>query len=114
MTRIPHTLALAFLCAILAACQTLNVPAPTTFNQKATAAYNALDAAVQTAGTLLQSGKITPDDAQQTHDQIMQIKNGVDIAVQVHANDPAAGEDRLATAITALTALQAYLARKQQ
>lgn len=114
MIRIPHAIALSFLCVILAACQTLNVPAPTTFNQKATAAYNALDAAVQTTGTLLQSGKITPNDAQQAHDQISQIKSGVDIAVQVHTNDPQAGEDRLATAITALTALQAYLAGRQQ
>ena len=112
--RVPHTIALAFLCALLAACQTLNVPAPTTFNQKATAAYNALDAAVQTTATLLQSRKITPDDAQQVHDQIAQIKSGVDIAVQVHANDSQAGDDRLATAITALTALQAYLAGRQQ
>ena len=114
MTRIPHTLALAFLCVILAACQTLSVPAPTTFNQKALAAYNALDAATQTTLTLAQSGKLSRDDAQQAHDQIAQVKNGVDIAVQVHVNDPQAGEDRLATAITALTALQAYLAGRQQ
>lgn len=112
--RIRNYTAFAFLCVILAACQTLNVPAPQTFNQKVVAAYNTLDAAAQSTATLLQAGKITKDDAQQAHDQIAQIQQAVDAAQLIHGTDPQAGEDKLATAITALTVLQGYLARRQQ
>lgn len=99
---------------ILAACQTLDVPTPTTFNQKALAAYNALSAARQTTSTLLSAGKLTPADAQNVKDQLVNLKSAIDIASQIYASDPQAGTDRLATAITGLTALQGYLVGRQK
>jgi hypothetical protein len=103
-----------FILLLLAACQTLNVPAPTTFNQKALAAYSALDAATQSTATLAVAGKLSKGDAQNVKDQIVNLKAGVDIATQIHENDPAAGDDRLAMAISGLTALQAYLAGRKR
>jgi hypothetical protein len=101
------------LLVLLTACATLNVPAPATFNQKALATYTALSAATQNAETLFDAGKLSKSDAQNVKDQLVNLKTGVDIATEVHTNDPAAGDDRLAATITALTALQSYLAGRK-
>jgi hypothetical protein len=101
--------ALIAMLLMLSACATLNVPAPQTFNQKALAAYKGVDTAVQFGTTLLSAGKISEKDAQQVHDQAVNLKLGIEIAEQVHATNPAAGEDKLAATITSLTALQGYL-----
>lgn len=108
--RISAFVALIFL---ITACATLDVPVPQTFNQRVLAAYNTADAIVQSMATLLQAGKIKPADAQQVHDQVVNLKTGIDIAQQVHASDPSAGEDKLATTVAALTALQSYLAGRK-
>jgi hypothetical protein len=101
--------ALTFLLILLSACASLNIPAPTTFNQKALAAINSVDTIVQSTTTLLAAGKISKADAQQVHDQAVNLKTGIELAEQVHATNPDAGDDKLAATITALTALQGYL-----
>lgn len=96
-------------CLLLTACASLGVPSPQTFNQKELAAINTVDAVVQSATTLLAAGKISKADAQQVHDQAVNLKTGIDIAEQIHTNNPAAGDDKLAATIAGLTALQGYL-----
>lgn len=104
-----RTYLLPLLLLLLASCATLNVPAPGSFNQKALAAYNSVDAVVQSATTLYSAGKISKEDAQQVHDQAVNLKSGLEIAEQVHATNPTAGDDKLAATISGLTALQGYL-----
>lgn len=99
---------------LVSACATLNVPAPQTFNQKALAAYNSVDAVVQSTTTLLASGKISAADAQQVHDQAVNLKTGIELAEQIHATNPTAGDDKLAATIMALTALQGYLTAREK
>lgn len=102
-----------FVLVLLTACATLNVPAPSTFNQKVYAAYKSEDAAVQTVTTLYSAGKISKEQAQKFHDRAVELKDGIGIADRVHTSDPTAGDDKLAAAIAALTALQSELqARK--
>jgi hypothetical protein len=111
--KVPYAPFYGFLLILLSACTTLNVPAADTFNKKSLAAYTALSAATQSASTLFDAGKLSKDDAQNVKDQLVNLKAGVDIATQVHSTNPAAGEDRLAATITALTALQNYLAGRR-
>lgn len=106
-------LPLSLLVLLVSACATLGVPSPQTFNQKVLAGYSSVDAVVQTTSTLLSAGKIKPNDAQNVHDQAVNIKAGLEIAEQVHSTNPAAGDDKLSATISVLTALQSYLqARK--
>lgn len=102
------------LLVLLTACATFNVPAPTTWNQRVLAAYNLEDSVVQSVQTLAVAGKISKGDAQKFHDQAVELKNGIDLADQMHSGNPAQGEDALATTITALQALQAELQKRQK
>lgn len=69
---------------------------------------------MQTATTLLAADRISARDAQQIHDQAVNLKSGLEIAEQVHATNPAAGDDKLSATITALTALQGYLQAREK
>lgn len=104
----------AALLVMLSACATLNVPAPTTWNQRVLAAYNSGSAATQSVQTLLTAGKISKEDAQKFHDQAIELKNAVELADKIHGDDPTKGEDALATAIAALQALQLELQKRQK
>lgn len=104
---------LPVLLLILSACQTLGVPQAQTFNQKVLAAYSSVDGAVQLVTTLYAAGKISTEDAQKAHDRAVNLKDAIQLAEQVHATDPKAGADQLATAIAALTALQTELQKRQ-
>lgn len=104
----------AVLLLTLSACTMLNVPAPTTWNQRVLAAYNTGSAATQSVQTLLIAGKISKADAQAFHDRALELKNSVELADQIHGSNPAQGEAALATAITALQALQTELQKRQQ
>lgn len=109
-----YTAFYAILLVTLSACASLGAPAPQTWNQRVLAAYNTADAAVQSVQTLAVAGKISKPDAQSAHDKLMQLKDAIGLADQVHGSNPAQGEDALATAITALQTLQAELQKRQQ
>jgi len=113
LPRQPYSLLLPLLLLVLSACATLNVPAPTTWNQRVLAAYNLEDGIVQSIQTLAVAGKIGRSSAQQFHDKAVDLKNGIDLADQIHGGNPAAGEDALATSISALQALQSELQKRQ-
>jgi hypothetical protein len=98
---------------LLAACATLNVPAPATWNQRVLAAYNLEDGVVQSIQTLAVAGKVSKATAQTAHDKAVELRDAIDLADQIHGGNPAAGEDALGTAIKALQALQLELQKRQ-
>lgn len=100
---------LAFLLVFLAACQPLGIPKPETFNERLAFGYSTVTTARQTALTLLQSGKISADDAQQVQGQADNARTGLDIARSLSATEPQAADTKLTAILTALTALDAYL-----
>lgn len=107
--KIPFLLAVM----LLAGCQFLGQPTPETFRERAAVALTTVTAVRQTALTLLQAGKITPDDAQSVQGGADQARAGIEVARQIEATNPQAAENRLSAAITGLTALEAYLRSRQ-
>lgn len=107
LRQIQHAF-LAFALLGLAACQSLGLK-PETFNQRTAAGYVLVTGITDGALVLGQAGKITPKDAQNIHDQAVNLKTGLDIAVSLHVSQPVLAEDRLSATLTALTALDAYL-----
>lgn len=103
---------LTALLLLLSACQTLGVPQADTFNKKLAAGYTTVTGIRNTADALLSAQKITPDDAQNVNDQADNARTGLDLARQMHATNPAAGDARLDAVVTGLAALNAYLATK--
>lgn len=97
------------LLVVLTACATLGVSAPKTFNEKLAAAYTTVTAARDTTATLLTSGKLSAADAQNVQQQLDTARTGLDLARQLHATNPPAGDARLDAIVAGLTALQAYL-----
>lgn len=93
----------------IVACTTLGVPSPQTFNQKLAAAYTADTAVLTTVTTLGEGGKLSRPDAMNIEKQADNVKEALDIARTVYATDQAGGGNKLAAAITTLTALQTYL-----
>lgn len=107
-----------FLFALLVAvtfsgCAALGVPAADTFNKKAAAATQSVNAASQMTLTLLQARKITPDEADAFIDRAEEAQQAVDFARSIYANDPAGGQDALAKAIAVLTVLTSELERRR-
>lgn len=109
--RLLHTMQAMALLGLLAVvgCQSLGLPSAETFNQKLAVAYTSVTSIRQTALVLLQADKITAADAQQVQAQADNARAGLDIARQIHATQPDAGASKLASVLTALTALQTYL-----
>lgn len=105
---------LPLLLVLLSACSALGVPKAETFNQRALAAYTTVTAARDTSTTLFKAGKLSRDDFGNVIKQCDNAREGIDVARTLWAAKPTDGEDRLALAITILTALNTYLAEKQQ
>jgi len=99
----------AALLVMLTACQTLGVATPQTFNERLAAGYTTVTAARDTTATLLTSGKLSASDAQNTQAQLDNARTGLDLAREIHATNPPAGDAKLDAIVTGLTALQAYL-----
>lgn len=94
---------------LLTACSVLGVTTPKTFNERLAAGYATTTAARDTTATLLTAGKLSAADAQNVQSQLDNARTGLDLARQIHATNPPAGDARLAAVVTGLTALQAYL-----
>jgi hypothetical protein len=107
--KLHYKIALPFLLLILVSCATLGLEQPKTFNERLAAGYATTTAARDSAATLLTSGKITADDAQQVQNQCDNVRSGLDIARDIHASNPPAGDAKLTAVLAGLTALQSYL-----
>jgi uncharacterized lipoprotein YmbA len=107
-----HLYLSAIVLLLITACASLGVPSPTTFNEKEAAAISTVTAIRGTALSLLQSGKITAEDAQNIQGQADNAREAIVVADQIHAANPEAGGDRLTAIVAGLTAIQAYLATR--
>jgi hypothetical protein len=109
LPRQPYSLLLPFLLLVLSSCSLLGVATPQTFNERLAAGYTTVTAARDTTATLLSSSKLSASDAQNVQDQLNNARTGLDLARQVHATNPRAGNQKLDSVVTGLSALQAYL-----
>lgn len=96
-------------CAML---QNMGLPAAETFNQKLVVGYSSVTQIRETATVLVQSGKISPDDAQQVQISADAARMGLDTARKMHLVDPNGATNKLNLIRTTLAALGAYLATK--
>lgn len=101
------------LLALLAACGSMGVPKPETFNEGVLAAYSTVTSARMTAGTLLVAGKISRADAVNVQKQADNAREAIDIARVLYDVDPAAAQNKLTSTLTILQILNDYLASKQ-
>jgi putative intracellular protease/amidase len=95
---------------VITACSLL--PAKT-FNEKYAIAVAGATAALTTTDTLYNARKLTVADARNIERQIDNVKEALDLAKAIYATDEATGGDKLASATTALQALQTYLTQQQ-
>lgn len=98
---------------LLAGCASLGVPQADTFNKKAAAAVQTVNAASQLTLTLLQARKITPDENDAYIARAEQAQHAINLTRQLHATDPASAEDRLAQVIAGLAILQTELENRK-
>jgi hypothetical protein len=106
---------LCYLFLLLAAgCAALGLPTPEKFNERLAAAYVTATAIVDGTRIVLATKKITPDDAQNILKQTDNLVAALDVARSMSRSDPVAANTKLSATVTALTALQAYLASKEK
>jgi len=108
----PATYLLTFACALLVACSSLGLPTPETFNEKVAAAQASVTQVRQTATQLLNTKKISVADAENVLKSTDAASEGIAVARAMSAQDPSAAQARLTLIVTALTAIQTYLATK--
>lgn len=101
--------AIWLIAVLLAGCETIGIPQPTAFNDRLAAGYTTVTGVTDAALILAQAGKIDKGDAQNIHDQAVNLKAGLDIVRTLHAEQPGVAEDRLSAVLAGLTALDAYL-----
>lgn len=99
----------ALILITLTACATLGLEAPKTFNERLAAGYTTVTGVRNATADLLTVNKITKADASNVEQQADNARTGLDLARQIHATNPPAGDAKLDAVVTGLTALQAYL-----
>jgi hypothetical protein len=107
--KLVKSMFLASLVMMLAACQSLGIPAADTFNKKVYTGYATVVTVANTATTLLNAGKLSNADAQNVLEQATNAKTALDIAKSVHETTPDLGDAKLVAALQILTALQQYV-----
>lgn len=103
---------LALLCALFVACAQLGLPAPETMRERIAAAQGASTQLRASATQLLNAKKISSADATNVLKTTDAAAEGIALAMQISATDPAGADTRLKAAVAVLGALQAYLATK--
>lgn len=97
-------------CVALAACETIGVPAPQSFNDRVGYALATHTAVLQTLTTEVRAGAISRDEAADYTAIADRARDLIDAARRIHATGDIEGASRqLALAITVLQELQAHL-----
>ncbi len=109
MTR--HT-AMLVLTVLMTSCAVFGVPPPETFNQRVSFALSNVTAVRESATEAVSSGSISADDAQNVQNQANTAREGIDIAVSIHATNPAQADQRLVAAQAVVDALKAYVSKQ--
>lgn len=99
----------ALLLVLVTACAALGVATPQTFNERLAAGYVTTTAVRNATADLLTAGKLTASDAGNIGQQADNARTGLDLARQIHATNPPAGDAKLDAVVNGLAALQAYL-----
>ncbi len=95
---------------VLTGCQSLGTEPAQTFSQRLAYAVGVHTAVLQAATSSVEAGTLSADDAQNVLKKADDAKVILDAAKAAHdAGDEAGADSKLATALTALTALQDYL-----
>lgn len=97
---------------LVSGCAQLGVPPAQTFNENLVVGVASVTAVRTTATTLLQAGKISPDDAQNVQDQANNARSGLDLARAIARTNPQGAADKLSAVSAVLQTLQGYLATK--
>lgn len=105
---------LLFMLALLTACASMGIPPADTFNKRLATGYATVQAVADSAMALHHSGRLTREEAADVGRQLNGAVGALDAAAIMFRTDPVAAENRLAVTITALTALQAFLAQKEK
>ena len=110
LRRKPQSLLLLLPLLLLAACNSLGTVAPETFNQKLAYGIAAHTAVLQATTSAVTAGTLSSSDAESVLKQADTAKAVLDAAQTANAaGDTAGAGSKLATALTALQALQDYL-----
>jgi len=110
MRKYAYTFVLLYL---VAACAQIGLSTPQTPDQRVAAGYGTAAAINQSATALLNSKKISSDDAQHVLDSTRSARAGLDIARGMTKTDPKAADAKIQAQIAILNALNAYLASQQ-
>lgn len=98
----------------MAGCAALQIPVAKTFNQRTVAAYTSVDTVVQTTTVLVNRDVISANDAQNVRNTATDVRRGIEVAEQLYAIRPSAGEDKLIITLRILSELEKYLAKVQK
>jgi hypothetical protein len=116
MRQVKNWFAFAALAMVLAGCQTLGNPVAQadSFSKKIILANSTIEATATNITTLVSSGKLSKDEAQDAINALDNASSAVDLARKTYNQNPKDAESRLSLTLAALTTLQAELARRQQ
>lgn len=94
---------------MLSACGALNLATPKSFGERVVAAYETTSAVRDTAYVLLDNGKISYIDASHVQRGADNVREGIDVARELHSELESAGEEKLDQALATLRVLQKYV-----
>lgn len=95
---------------LLAACSTLGLATPQSFDERLANAYGVHTAVVSATATALTSGSITATEAQAVENQEASVRALLDAARSAEqGGNPSGASNDLTLALSGLTALQSYL-----
>lgn len=106
----PLSFLLVVLTLVVVGCATT----PTrTFNDQLSIGYETVTVVYEVTAAALRAHKVSVQDAKNIQAQADNVRDGLDIARDLYTAKDAAANDKLASAIATLNALQTYLANHQ-
>ncbi len=94
----------------LSACASLGVPSPDTFNKRVAVAQTTVQTVAESATAAYTAGKLSETDRTNVVTTGRSTLAAIDVARNMHATNPTGAENKLASALAILVALQTYLA----
>jgi Glucan phosphorylase len=110
MTRYFYSFLTLLIALAITACASFPVRS---FNDKLAVAYTTVSAIYDVTAVAVRAHKLTAPDAKNILAQADNVRDALDIARDLYTAKDAAANDKLATAIATLNALQTYLASHQ-